>query len=295
MDIHHLRIFLSVFRNRSFSKASRELRLSQPTVSDHIRTLEGHLECTLFDRLGRKIIPTREAEVLYNHAIEITEKADSIRHALGQFKKEVAGELIIGASSIPGTYLLPSLVASFKKKYRAVSFQILVSDSKAIVEKVVKHEILLGMVGTKQNSSQISYVPFMEDELIVVSAPSLIKNYRMKLKDLSKYPMVMREEGSGTRREAEKIFEAHGFSMETMQHAGVFGSTDAVKQAVKAGLGIAVVSKFSVDEELKHGTLKEVKLNDIMMKRHFYVATHRKRVLPRLYQLFMEHLKSLSH
>ena len=116
MDIHHLRIFLSVFRNRSFSKASRELRLSQPTVSDHIKSLEDYLECTLFERLAKKIIPTGEAEVLYNYAIEVTEKADGIRHAIGQFKKEVAGELIIGASSIPGTYLLPSLVATFKKQ-----------------------------------------------------------------------------------------------------------------------------------------------------------------------------------
>src|ERR1700687_1846836 len=115
MDLHHLRIFLSVFRNRSFSKASRELRLAQPTVSDDIKTLEDYLDCVLFERLGRKIIPTGEAELLYNHAIEVTEKADSIRHALGQFKKEVAGELIIGASSIPGTYLLPLLMASFKK------------------------------------------------------------------------------------------------------------------------------------------------------------------------------------
>jgi len=294
MDIHHLRIFLSVFRNRSFSKASRELRLSQPTISDHIRSLEEHLECELFERLARKIIPTGEAEVLYNYAIEVTEKADSIRHAIGQFKKEVAGELIIGASSIPGTYLLPSMMAFFKKKYPAVSFQIIVSDSRAIVEKVLKHEILLGMVGARLNTSQVSFVPFMEDELIVVSSPSLVKGKRITLKDLLKYPMVMREEGSGTRREAEKHFEDHGFSPENMVHAGVFGSTDAVKQAVKAGLGIAVVSKYSVTDELKHGTLKEIKLDNVRMKRSFYVATHKKRSLPRLYQLFLEHLKPQS-
>jgi DNA-binding transcriptional LysR family regulator len=294
MDIHHLRIFLSVFRNRSFSKASRELRLSQPTVSDHIKSLEAYLECTLFERLAKKIIPTGEAEVLYNHAIEVTEKADNIRHAIGQFKKEVAGELIIGASSIPGTYLMPSLMASFKKQYPAISFQILVSDSKAIAEKVLKHEILLGMVGARLNSSYLSYMPFMEDELIVVSSSALIKSKIVTMQDLSKYPMVLREEGSGTRREAEKYFEVHGLSPENMAHAGVFGSTDAVKQAVKAGLGIAVVSKFSVEDELKYGTLKEIKLSNVRMKRSFYAATHKKRVLPRLYQLFLEHLKPRS-
>jgi DNA-binding transcriptional LysR family regulator len=294
MDIHHLRIFLSVFRNRSFSKASRELRLSQPTVSDHIKTLEDYLECTLFERLAKKIIPTGEAEVLYNHAIEVTEKADSIRHAIGQFKKEVAGELIIGASSIPGTYLLPYLMASFKVKYPAVSFQILVSDSKAIIEKVLKHEVLVGMVGAKLSSQYITYVPFLEDELIIVSSPALVKGKRISLKDLSSYPMVMREEGSGTRRETEKILDAHGVSTDSLRSAGIFGSPDSVKQAVKAGLGIAVVSKLSVADELKHGTLKAITLNSIRMHRNFYIATHKKRALPRHYQLFLEHLQSLS-
>ncbi len=253
MDLHHLRIFLSVFRNRSFSKASRELRLTQPTVSDHIKTLENHLECSLFDRLGRKVVPTGEAEVLYNHAVEITEKADSIRHALGQFKKEVAGELLIGASSIPGTYLMPPLIASFKRAYPAVSFQILVSDSKAIVEKVLKHEVLVGLVGARLNKPSVSYRAFMEDELIVVALPALVKVKRLGLKDLSKYPMVMREEGSGTRREAEKILEAHGVSPEAMQSAGVFGSTDAVKQAVKAGLGLAIARQLT---EAQGGTIE---------------------------------------
>jgi DNA-binding transcriptional LysR family regulator len=150
------------------------------------------------------------------------------------------------------------------------------------------------MVGARLNSSHLSYVPFMEDELIAVSSPSLVKNNRMTLKDLSKYPMVMREEGSGTRRETERYFEDHGLSLDTMLHAGIFGSTDAVKQAVKAGLGIAVVSKFSVQDEVKHGTLKEIKLAHVRIKRNFYVATHKKRSLPRLYQLFLEHLKSQS-
>jgi DNA-binding transcriptional LysR family regulator len=294
MDMHHLRIFLSVFRNRSFSKAARELYLTQPTVSDHIKALEEELECALFDRSGRKIMPTGEAEILYNHAIEIIEKADNIRHALGRFKKEVAGELVIGASSIPGAYLLPGLVATFRKKYPYISFQILVSDSKSVVEKIVKHELLAGLVGSKLNASRISYTPFLEDELIVVAAPSLVKTTRIRLKDLSNYPMVMREEGSGTRREAEKILGERGFSLESAPQAGVFGSPDAIKEAVKAGLGVAVVSKLSVAEELRHRTLKEIKLFDVRMKRNFYIATHRKRLLPQLYQLFLEHIQSVS-
>jgi DNA-binding transcriptional LysR family regulator len=294
MDIHHLRIFLSVFRNRSFSKASRELHLTQPTVSDHVKTLEEYLGCSLFDRLGKKIMPTREAEVLYNHATEIIEKADSIRHALGQCKKEIAGDISIGASSIPGTYLLPDFIASFKRKYPSVSFQVHVSDSKAVVEKLLKHEMLIGMVGAKLSNALIAYEPFLEDELILVSSPSLLKAGGIRLKDLPNYPMVCREEGSGTRRETERILGAQGLSRESLQQAAMFGSTDAIKQAVKAGLGCAIVSKFSVADELKHRTLKRIRLIDEEMKRNFYIATHRKRSLPRLYQMFLDHVRAQS-
>src|SRR5512140_1814339 len=97
MDIHQLRVFTSVFRNRSFSKASEELHLTQPTISNHIKALEDEFECSLFDRLGRTIIPTKEAEVLYGHSLEIIEKAGILREAIGQLKQDVTGKLVLGA------------------------------------------------------------------------------------------------------------------------------------------------------------------------------------------------------
>jgi DNA-binding transcriptional LysR family regulator len=294
MDIHQLKVFTSVFKNRSFSRASEELHLTQPTISDHVKTLEEELDCKLFDRLGRTIIPTKEAEALYSHAMEIVEKANITKDIIGRFKKELTGELIVGASTIPGTYLMPSLLATFQKKYPAVTFQILISDSKGIGEKVLKHELLLGVVGTKFSNGDINHIPFVEDELIVVSSPFLIKNDSITLKDLIKFPMILREEGSGTRRELEKILETKGITLEDIKIAGIFGSTDAVKQAIKAGLGFSVLSKLSVTDELKHKVLKEIKLTDIQMKRKFYIVTHKKRTLPFLYNTFLQHIKTES-
>lgn len=294
MELHHLRIFLSVFKNRSFSKASIELHLAQPTISEHIKTLERELNCTFFERLGKKINPTREADALYNLALELVEKADSIKGILGQLKKEITGELTVGASTIPGTYLLPELMAGFKRKHPGVSFQVRVGDSQEIVQQVVSHHVLLGIVGSKIFDANISYTPFLEDELIIVAAPSVIKSSRIALKDLCKYPMVLREEGSGTRREAEKLLQGQGFSCKSVNVAGIFGSTDAVKQAAKVGLGITILSRFAVTEELKHRLLKEVKLDIPPMKRMFYIATHKKRSLPLLYSLFLDHLKAKS-
>jgi DNA-binding transcriptional LysR family regulator len=291
MDIHHLRVFASVFRHKSFSKASEELHLTQPTVSDHIKTLEEELSCRLFDRLGRTIVPTKEAEALYTHAVEIIEKADVLKEVIGQVRKEVAGELVIGASTIPGTYLMPSIIAAFRKAHPSTSFQIIVSDSRDIIGRVLRHELLIGIVGAKLTNHQIHYIPFMEDEMIAVASPSLMKDGVIPLQDLTRIPMVLREEGSGTRREVEKILEGRGVALEEIKIAGIFGSTDAVKQAVKAGLGISIVSRFSVSDELRFKVLKEIKVRDIRMKRNFYIITHKKRSLPRAYQSFLDHVR----
>ena len=294
MELHHLRIFLSVFKNKSFSKASVELHLAQPTISEHIKTLERELNCGLFERLGKKILPTREADALYNLALDIVERADSVRGLLGQFKKEVAGELIVGASTIPGTYLLPELMADFKQKHPGVSFEVRVGDSQEIVQQVVSHHVLLGIVGSKIADAHISYLPFLEDELILVAAPSFMKSNRISPKDLCRYPMVLREEGSGTRREAERLLGGQGVSCGSVKVAGIFGSTDAVKQAAKVGLGLTILSRYAVTEELKHKLLKEIKLAAPPMKRMFYIVTHKKRSLPLLYSLFLDHLKVKS-
>lgn len=295
MDIHQLKVFASVFKNKSFSKASEELFLTQPTVSDHIKSIEEELNCRLFDRLGRTIIPTKEAEVLYIHAMEIIEKVGNIKGAIGQVRKEITGEIIIGASTIPGTYLLPSIMSAFQKKYPSVSFQILISDSKGIVEKVSGHELLIGIVGAKLANSRITYAPFLEDELIAVSSHGLIKNRQLTLKELIKLPFVLREEGSGTRRETEKILESRGISLEDIKIAGIFGSTDAIKQAVKAGLGVSILSGLSVKDEIKHEVLQELKVTDIYMNRKFYIVTHKKRSLPLSYNLFLKHLQNESN
>ena len=290
MDIHQLRVFASVFRNKSFSKASEELHLTQPTISNHIKALEDEFDCKLFDRLGRTNIPTKEAEVLYSHSMELIEKADTIKEAIGEIRKDVTGKLVVGASTIPGVYLLPRIMSEFQKRYPSITFQILISDSSGIVDSVSKHELLLGFVGAKLGNEQINYIPFVQDELIVVSSPNLEKNSRMTLKELVKLPMVLREEGSGTRRETEKLLESKGFSLEDLKISGIFGSTDAVKQAVKAGLGVSILSNFSVIDELDHEILKEIKLTDIEMKRRFYIVTHKKRTLPRLYDTFLKHI-----
>jgi DNA-binding transcriptional LysR family regulator len=292
MDLHQLKIFVSVYKNKSFSKASEQLYLTQPTISDHIKSLEEELECKLFDRLGRTIIPTKEADFLYSHAILILEKVDLLKESFTQFKKEISGELIIGASTIPGTYLMPKIISNFKEKYPSVIFQIIIGDSKDIVDKISDHELLIGIVGAKVGNSNLSFIPFMDDELIVVASPDMIKEDKITLRELIEFPLIFREIGSGTRKEVENILESNGISAENLKISGIFGSTDAVKQAVKNKLGISILSKLSVHDELIFGTLKEITISDIQMKRKFYLVTHNKRSLPLVYNIFLDYIKA---
>jgi DNA-binding transcriptional LysR family regulator len=185
-------------------------------------------------------------------------------------------------------------MAEFKKRHPAVSFQIIVSDSKWIVEKVSGHELLMGVVGARLSNNRIQYTPWIDDELVAVAHPSLTKTFSMPLKDLIKFPMVVREEGSGTRREVERILDGRGIPREEVKIAGIFGSTDAIKQAVKTGLGISIVSRLSVTDELSRGILKEIRIKDTSMRRHFYIITHRKRTLPLAYTLLLQYIKTGS-
>lgn len=285
---------MAVFNKKSFSRASEDLYLTQPTVSEHIRSLEEELNCKLFDRLGRTIIPTKEAELLYLYAAEIIEKADSLKDLMNQFKGNISGELIIGASTIPGTYVLPRLMAEFKNNYPAIKYQVIISDSKEITEKILNHELLLGFVGANINNARLHYQSFMEDNLIIVSSPSLIKKDVITIQELLAHPMILREDGSGTRIAFLKILQESGFGLNDLNIIGVFGSTDSVKQAVKTGLGISVLSRLAVIDELRHNMLKEIRLKDIQMNRQFHIVVHGVRTLPSAYKLFLETLRARS-
>ena len=289
MDIHQLKVFASVFRHRSFSKASEELRLTQPTVSEHVHTLEEELGVSFFDRSGRSIHPTPEAEILFARATEIIERVGEIPGALSEHQHVLSGLVVVGASSIPGTYILPPAIATFRARHPAVSFEVRVGDSREIAAAVAAHELLLGVVGTKIGLGHLQYRPLMEDDLIVIDHPDAWEG-PATLKRLIERPAVVREEGSGTRREAERILQTAGVDPGKLQVAAILGSTEAVKHGVQAGLGWSVVSRRAVEAELAAGHLREVALKGLRMCRSFHLVTHGRRTLPAPYRAFVEHL-----
>jgi len=290
MDIHQLRVFLAVYGKRSFSRASESLQLSQPTISDHIKNLERELGFPLFDRLGRSIVPTAEAEALVPKAAELVEKLDAIPGSLRPGDAALSGSLSIGSSTIPGTYWLPSRMAAFRDRHPGVRFEIRIGDSGDILQRVESHDLLIGVIGARLNSPQIESRPVAEDELVLAAPPGFGLPDSMPVSELRGMPFVLREEGSGTRRVTEVHLAEHGFEMTALNVVAILGSTEAVKQAIIEGLGASIISRQAVAAEAVAGKLLIVPLQGLNITRTFHLIRHRKRTLPRLHEAVYEFL-----
>ena len=294
MDIHQLRIFASVYRNRSFTKASEVLHISQPTISEHIKNLENSLNCSLFDRMGRSIIPTSEGDILYPRALQLLDELEQIEKEITAAGTGVRGLLVIGASTIPGTYILPRLAYSFKEQYPDIEFQIPIEDSSRITSLILQHELLCGIVGARIPSDKLLYEPLIEDELVMVAAKKFPVKKAISLKELTTLPFLQRETGSGTRQTFESFLKKSNTSSEALNVVATLGSTGAVKQAVKEGLGVSVISRIAVQEEIHNKILREISIRNLKMKRKFYLVHQRKRSLPAQYLAFCKHLKKAA-
>jgi len=291
MDFHHLKIFTAVYRNNSFTKASHQLNITQPTISEHIKNLEAELETKLFDRVGRSIIPTKAGDLLYPRAMEVLEEVNLLREVVVDAGQEISGTILIGASTIPGTYLLPSLIAGFRKKHPKVSFEVIIEDTSKITAMVLDHELLCGIVGARMDSGRLQCDPFFDDELIMVASPDLWKKKTVSPKEMTNLPFLMREKGSGTRKVMENFFSKTDIRVHKSNVAATFGSTASIKEATKAGLGLTVLSKLAVANEIKNNQLIQVMVKGLTMKRSFFLVSHKKRSIPAHFHAFCQYLQ----
>lgn len=294
MDIHQLRAFCSVYKNRSFSKASRELFVSQPTISDHIKTLEETLDLKLFDRLGRSIAPTEESTALYPRAVELIKKLDAIKSDIRLDRSEPSGELLLGASSAAGSFLVPQAAASFKSLYPEVTFRFVVGDSRSITSMVMDLELPAGIVDAVMERKSLDFTCIANDELVLVCAEGMGPAEMISPEELYRLPLVVRQEGSGTKLAADGYLINKGVPPGKLNVTASFNSNFAVLEAVRAGLGAGVVPRFCVSQELEKGHLREIKIKGLKMRQNFYVLANKKRTIPGVLKLFLGHLKSMA-
>jgi DNA-binding transcriptional LysR family regulator len=292
LDIHRLKIFLKIAELRSFSRAAHELYLTQPTVSQHIGALEQYVGLPLFDRADRDITLTHAGEILYGYARQIIALQDEARQALDHFKGKKSGHLVIGASTIPGEYILPPLLGDFKKPYPDIQITMRIADTAVIVEELLSRNLELGVVGGRIKDEHLQYAKLADDEqvLIVPRRHRWWAKKEVPLEELVQEPLVMREQGSGSRMSMELNLREAGINPGNMLVSAEMGSTAALKHAVRSGVGVAFISRRAVVDEVAHNLLRIITVAGHTFSRVFYVVTDRKRTLSPLGKSFREFL-----
>ena len=294
IDFRHLETFCRVADLKNFSRAADDLLLTQPTVSGHILSLEKSLSLRLFDRTGREARLTKAGEVFLRYASKLLTIRKDLLNALSEFSQGIRGELSLGASTIPGEYLLPRLMGDFKEDHPHFTLSLKIADTKEIIQDVLQGHVELGMIGAKVNHPSLHYERYEEDEIIVV-APSghpLARKKRAGFEDLLKEPWIIREEGSGTQMAIENALRKKGKSLKEFNVVMEMGSTSSMKEGVKAGLGLAFISERAVEDELNQGRFSRIAVEGMgSISRQIYIVSHQGRTFSPIGMEFLRFLK----
>jgi DNA-binding transcriptional LysR family regulator len=284
MDFKQLEMFLEVARRGTFTEAARAMYVSQPTISVQMAALEKELGVQLFERQGRTTTLTPAGKIFMKYAVDITSLAEKSMQAMDRCKTEIAGNIVVCASSVPADYLLPHVLPDFLGLYPKVFVEVVRTHSLGACEEVATYGAELGIVGALGNEREIESLPLVEDEIVVV-APSTGKyslwDEAISIRSIIEEPLVLRETGSGTYKVFEDALKAKGYDAKKLRfdiRAKMHGA-EAVKAAVAAGLGLGIVSNLVVEKEVSLGLLRKFTIKDLDLRRKFYIITHRNKVL----------------
>ncbi len=281
MNLKQLEAFVCVAETKSFSKAGKKLYLTQPTVSAHIQSLETELGIRLFERTTKDVLLSRDGERLYDYARQMLSLEKQI---IREFKDRDAyckNTIAAGASTVPGQYILPQILSLFCNTYPEYRLDITESDSREVVEKVARGEIEVGFTGMKMTVENCVFEPFYIDHLMVVTpVQSRYEPYLetgFPLEQLYEERLIMREEGSGTRKEMEDYITAAGIRLERLHIAATMSSQETIKKSVGGGMGIAIMSGVSVEEEVSRGRIYRLPIREGSLSRNLYMVWNKTR------------------
>lgn len=291
MDFRRLEAFYKVYELRSFSKAGKELYLSQPTISAHVASLEAELEVKLFDRLGRSIIPTQAGDVLFSGARKVFRLLEEMESEINLLQDKVVGDLSVGGSTIPAHFILPRLLADFFKMHPQVRVHLTVGDSQSVTEQIMDGRLLIGMVGAEPEQAEIDSFFSVRDELVLIASPSMVEGSDLTLDELVSLPWVMREAGSGTRCSLDVALKKKGVSFSSLNVTAWVESTQAVVQCVKAGMGISVTSRLAAQSAVESGELRIIESVQLDLERSFYLIHRHGRDFSPAARAFVKHIK----
>ena len=294
MEFNQLESFISVVKHKSFSKAAKELYLTQPTISNNIQGLERELNATLIDRKSKTITLTDAGKAFYKYAVELVNIRDQAKFNIFEHQSKIEGEIVINASTIPEQYILPYIIKDFTKEYPQVTFSVIHKNSKNIVDDILKGKQKFGMVGAKYNSNTLEYINFYEDE-IVLAVPNN-SHYPISTGDaldidfLMSEKFIFRREGSGTRQFVKQTLSKKGVSLDDLNIIFTIDSNEMIKKMIKLELGISFISKISIKNEIDLGLIKPLKIKGLNLNRSFYFVYNKNRTLSPTVEVFKEFL-----
>ncbi|PRR69028.1 HTH-type transcriptional activator CmpR [Moorella humiferrea] len=282
MNLNLWLTFITTVEKGTLSAAAEELHLTQPAVSKQLQALEDFYGVRLLERRGREVRLTAAGRICFRHAKAILRHLEQSRRELAELTRLVKGRLLLGASTIPGQYILPRLIGNFRQEYPQVEVVVEIADSQEVIRRLQSGEIDLGLVGAGGRGRNLTYSRLVEDEIVLIVPAghrlSGLKN--VTVKDLEGEPLVWREAGSGTRRVVEERLQKAGFNVNPDQIVMELGSTEAIVSAVEAGLGISLVSCWAAEKGLKLGRLVAVPLQGVNLKRDLYLVRRRQPLNP---------------
>ncbi|MBU4533600.1 MAG: selenium metabolism-associated LysR family transcriptional regulator [Candidatus Desulforudaceae bacterium] len=290
MNLNYLETLVAVARYRSFSHAAHTLNLTQPAVSKHISLLEQHYGIELVSRTSRRVELTDAGQVLYNYSVQLLDTMARAYEDVRSFAGEIKGTLNIGASTIPGHYVLPPLLGRFASAYPDVKVSLEIANTGKITARLREEAIHIGAVGAPVKEDGIACQAFAEDE-IVLAVPVMhpfADRREVDPSELIGERMVTREKQSGTRRIIEENLRLSKIPPDAFRTASEFGSTEAVLAAVEAGLGLSFVSRWSVRRAEELNKIKTIPVKGLSISRSLYLIYARDRVITRPAQAFLD-------
>lgn len=287
-----LRVFQSVARNLSFTKAAGELYITQPAVTRHIKELESEFEVKLFDRVGNKIQLTQAGQIFQRYADSILALHNELNFELHQLSGTYEGNLRIGASTTISQYVIPPMLARFHERYPEINLSLASGNTEFIEQQLLNSQIDIGIVEGKPGNPDIRYVPFLNDELFVFASaqnrriPASVSN-----DEFLKLPLVLRERGSGTLEIIERNLQVQKINPKQLNIQMFLGSTEAIKSFVKTGNGAGIVSRFAIEQELSGGIFRRVETPGLQFDRQFYFVSQQGPEPTGLAKLFLNFLQ----
>lgn len=300
MNLKQLEAFVQVAEGGSFSKAAKELYLTQPTISAHVSALEKELNVRLFVRNTKEVNLSEDGKELYKYARQMVELEKKIEERFGTKEEENKHCITIAASTIPAQYLLPNILLKFRRKYPEEQFKIVETDSSKVVMQIVDHMVDIGFTGTVLEKKHCKYIPFYKDELAVIT-PNTERYQRLKdtgVEDISwlkKEHLILREEGSGTRKEAEKQLKAAGVEVAELDVIASIGNQETIKKSVKQGMGITILSRLAAEDEVKEGSLLTFPIPKADEGRDINLVYNKNYQLSRSAERFIRVVKEVYH